>query len=67
VINEPEWADKRYYDDRLNLVNGSVLVGQYLGGDREAVDFLFDRELKRIRREEIISLEFAPALLEQDF
>jgi hypothetical protein len=66
VINNPEWADLDYYSDRLSMINGSVLIGRYAGGDRDYVHFIFNGELKRIRVEEIISLEFAPAIYEGD-
>ncbi len=64
VIHEPEWADKNFYSDKLNLMNGSVLVGKYLGGDSENVRFMFDGEKRVVQVEEIISIEFAPAMYE---
>ncbi len=64
VINEPEWADKNFQSDKLNLMNGSVLVGRYLGGDSETVRFLFGGEKRVVPVEEIISIEFAPAIYE---
>jgi len=66
VIDAPDWADNDFYDDKLNLMNGSVLVGKYLGGDRDEIYFIFSGEKKRFPVEEVISIEFAPPIYDGD-
>jgi len=61
VIKTPEWADSNYSDDKLTLMNGSELIGKYMGGDRNDVFFLFNGEKNHYPLEEVISIEFAPA------
>jgi len=66
VINAPEWADKDFHDDKLSLIDGSVLYGKYLGGDREHVYFMFNGDKEKYPVEEVISIEFVPAFYDGD-
>lgn len=61
VVKTPDWAYEDYKDDKLSLMNGSVLIGKYLGGNSDEVYFLFNGEKNRYPVEEVISIEFAPA------
>ncbi|MCF7918748.1 MAG: DUF6515 family protein [Candidatus Cloacimonetes bacterium] len=62
VVDEPEDEYKDNSSDKIYLVNGSVLVGMFLGGTDEIVKFLFDDEVRKIPVEEIVSIEFAAAM-----
>ena len=62
VVDFPDGDSYDYYDDKLYMVNGSVLVGRYMGGSDEHVKFRFNDETERIPLEDIISIEFAAAM-----
>jgi len=66
VINTPDWADNDYYDDKLNLIDGSILFGRYLGGDRDQVYFIFNGDKRRFPVEEIVSIEFSTPFYDGD-
>ncbi len=62
VVEPPfqtQTAEQRI-EDKVNLVDGSVLVGRYLGGTQSLVQFEFDGEIREIPVNEIISISFAP-------
>lgn len=59
VVEKPADQTDDYQLDKLYLLNGSVLVGIYMGGSRDSIQFLFDNEVKEISVTDIISLEFA--------
>ena len=66
MINTPDWADNDYYDDKLNLIDGSILFGRYLGGDRDQVYFIFNGDKRRFPVEEIVSIEFSTPFYDGD-
>ena len=62
VVDVPGGGSYDYFDDKMYLVNGSILVGRYLGGTDEIVKFRFNGETRRIPIEDVISIEFAAAM-----
>jgi len=62
VVDFPDGDSYDYYDDKLYMVDGSVLIGRYMGGTNEYVKFRFNDETQRFPLEDIISIEFAAAM-----
>lgn len=62
VVDRPEYIEDDFVSDKLYMLNGSVLVGKFMGGSDDSVRFFFNDEVKRIPVEEIISIEFGASV-----
>jgi hypothetical protein len=62
VVDSQDDNVNDYESDTIYLVNGSVMVGTFVGGNSDYVKFLFNGSTQRIPKDEIIYLEFGAEL-----
>jgi len=60
VVEPPPGVTPPQDLDRLNLANGSVVEGTYLGGTQSTVQMNVDGKVQEFAVDQIVSIEFAP-------
>ena len=62
VVNPPPDAGQQPGLDRLNLVDGRMISGTFMGGTASTVQIQVDGKVQEIPVDQIISIDFAPAV-----
>ncbi len=63
VVESPEetkLADDNVTKDKISLIDGSVLIGYYIGGNQDTVKFEYGGKIHEIPANSIIDISFAP-------